>query len=46
MVDLHEEKCANKEFYGKIPDYTKYLRTFGEIVVVHSIATVKEKLEN
>ena len=46
MVNPHEEKCAHEKFYGKIPEYTKYLRTFGEIVVVHSIATVKEKLEN
>ena len=29
MVNPHEEKCAHERFYGKIPDYAKYLRTFG-----------------
>ena len=28
MVDPHEEKYAHEKFYGKIPDYSKYLRTF------------------
>ena len=46
MVNPHEEKSAHEKFYGKIPDYTKYLRTFGEMGVVRSIATVKVKLED
>ena len=29
MVNPHKEKCAHEKFYGKIPDYAKYLRTFG-----------------
>ena len=44
MVNPHEEKCAHKKFYGKNTDYTKYLSIFGEIGVVSSIVTVKEKL--
>ena len=43
MVNPHEEKCVHEKFYGKIPYYDKNLRTFGEIVVARSIATVKEK---
>ena len=31
LVNLHKEKCAHKKFYGKIPDYAKYLRAFGEM---------------
>ena len=27
MVNLHEEKCAHKKFYVKMPDYAKYLNT-------------------
>ena len=45
MVNSHKEKCPYKKFHGKIPDYAKYLRTFGEMVVVRSIATVKSRLE-
>ena len=29
MVNPYKEKCAHEKFYGKILDYTKYLRTFG-----------------
>ena len=39
------KKCAHERFYGKILDYAKYLRTFGEMGVVRSIVTVKSKLE-
>ena len=46
MVNPHREKCAHDKLYRKIPDYTKYLRTFGEMIVVRSIATVKVKLED
>ena len=44
MVNLQEEKCAHDKCYGKIPGYAKYLSTLGEMVVVHSITTVKTKL--
>ena len=41
MVNPHEEKCAHKKFYGKIPDYKKYLRTLRGMGVLRSITTVK-----
>ena len=41
VINPHEEKCTHEKFYGKISDYAKYLRTFGEKGVVRSIATVK-----
>ena len=41
MVNPHEEKFAHEKFYGKNPDYAKYLRNFGEMGVVRSIATLK-----
>ena len=44
VVNPHEEKCAHENFYGKIPDYTKYSRTLGEMGVVRSIATIKAKM--
>ena len=40
---LTEKKCAHKKFYVKIPEYAKLLKTFGEIGVVISISTIKEK---
>ena len=46
MVKPHKEKCAHEKFYGKIPDYAKYLRNFIKTGVVCSIATVREKLED
>ena len=46
MVNPHKEKCAHEKFYKKIPDYAKYLNTLGEMGVVRSIATIKEKLED
>ena len=46
MVNPYEEKYAHENLYRKIPDYTKYLRTFGEMGFVCSIAMVKEKLED
>ena len=39
------KKSAHETFYEKIPDYGKYFRTFGEMVVVPSVATIKSKLE-
>ena len=45
-VNPHKEKFAHEKFYKKMPDYKKYFRTFGEMVVVRSIATVKAKLED
>ena len=45
MVNLNEDKCAHGKFYGNMPDYAKHLRTFVEMGVVHSITTVKAKLE-
>ena len=41
MVNLHEEKRAHEKLYGKMPDYGKYLRTFGEMGVLRSITTIK-----
>ena len=41
MIKPHEEKCAHEKFYEKIPDYAKYLRTFGLLGVVRSIAKAK-----
>ena len=29
MADLQKVKCAYEEFYGNIPDYAKYFKTFG-----------------
>ena len=29
MVNPQEEKCAHEKIYRKLPDYEKYLRTFG-----------------
>ena len=46
MVNPHGEKFTHEKFYGKLPHYTKYLRTFGEMGVVRSIDTVKVKLED
>ena len=46
MVNPHEENCVYKKFYDKILDYEKYLRNFGYIGVVRSIAIVKVKLED
>ena len=43
MVNPQKEKCAHEKFYRKIPDYAKYLRTFGEIGIGSGIATVKIK---
>ena len=39
MVNPKEKKCAHGKFHGKIIDFTEYLRTFGEMGVVYSIAT-------
>ena len=46
MVKQYKDKLSHEKFYGKMPDYAKYLRNFGEMGVVHSIATVKAKLED
>ena len=29
IVKPHGEKCAHDKFYGKMPDYERYLRTLG-----------------
>ena len=39
------KKCAHEKFYGKIPDYAKYLSSLGEIGSVCSVDTIKEKLQ-
>ena len=44
MLNPHEEKCAHDKFYGRIPDYAKYLKALGEMGVVRSISAVKAKL--
>ena len=41
LVNPNKEKCAHEKLYGKIPYYAKYLSTFGEMVVVQSIATME-----
>ena len=46
MVNPQKEKCAHKNLYRKMLDYKKYSQNFGEMGVVHSIATVKAKLED
>ena len=46
MVNLHEEKCAYYKVYSKMTDYEKYLKTFGEMGVVCSTVSVKEKTED
>ena len=28
IVNSHREKCDYDKFYGEIPDYEKYLKTF------------------
>ena len=45
MVNPHKNKCSHENFYGKILDYTIYLRTLVEMLVVRSIAMLKAKLE-
>ena len=37
---------CTREVLQKMRDYVKYLRTFVEMVVVRSIATIKAKLED
>ena len=39
-------KIHTQEVLRKMPDYTKYLRRFGEMGVVRSIPTVEIKLED
>ena len=34
IVDKKEDKCPYYQIYGKMPDYSKYLRTFGEVSIV------------
>ena len=29
MVNLYEERCAHDKLYVTMPDYAKYIRTFG-----------------
>ena len=38
----YKEKYAYNKFYGKMTDYAKHLRTFGEMGVVCSISTVRD----
>ena len=44
LVNLHKEKCACKNFYGKIPDFAKHFSTIVEMGVICSILNVKFKL--
>ena len=44
MVNPHKEKYAHENFYGKMRDYAKHLRKFGEMGVVCSIVDGKAKL--
>jgi len=34
IVDKKEDKCPHYQIYGQMPDYSKYLRTFGEVRIV------------
>ena len=34
IVDKKEDKCPYYQIYGKMPDYSTYLRTFGEVEIV------------
>ena len=34
LVDKKDEKSAYEKVYGKLPDYAKHLRTFGEVGIV------------
>ena len=46
MVNPQKETFAYEKFYGKMPDYNKYLKTFGEVVVVCSFLRIKFKLKD
>ena len=46
MVNWHEEKYVHEKFLGKILDYTKKSRYFGEMGVVFNIVNVKYKKNN
>ena len=46
MVNLHEEKIAYKNLYGKILGYAKHFRNFVEMGVLRSIHTMKENTED
>ena len=39
-------KCAFEKFYGKIPNYEKYLKNLGEMGVVCNIVKVKDNLKD
>ena len=41
-----ETKCPHELFFGDVPKWARYLRTFGEIGVVKSAAAIQRKLEN
>ena len=41
MINPHKERFTHEKFYVKTSDYAKYLSTFVEMGVIHSIATVK-----
>ena len=45
MVNPHGNICAHEKFYSKMPDYTKYLKTFAWMKLVQSIVSVKANLE-
>ena len=38
------KKCAYEKFCDKIPDYAKYLNTFGEMGFLRSIVNVKSNI--
>ena len=46
ITNPHKEEFTHKYFYGNIPYYAKHFKTLVEISVVHSIITVKSKLED
>ena len=47
LVDKEGEKCPFEKFYGEMPKYAGYLKTFGEIgIVTISNTSKKSKLED
>ena len=41
-----ETKCPHELFFGSVPKWARYLRTFGEVGIVKSAASIQSKLDN
>ena len=45
-VKAGEEKCAYEKFFGKLPKWVRYLRTFGEVGIIKDNEKMQGKLNN